>query len=414
MLMKRKIYFILWISILSVCSGACSDNEDEPINISSQLQVYGLQYPLSSGVIWKNNANILTTNEAYVYYDTYTDANGQTITDEVVGFTSSQGRTETGNFILSLYESGLVFNPILASVEGKGACICFHLASSQTDRLAPGKYVYGRDRQAGTFIAYSSVLYDTHANVTPAEISTGEIVIEENDNSYHITFKGQNSNGAELTGQYDGPLQESRVKQQISAVYQDIAIAGLLDSVSTITKIYGNEYPPEYSLDFNNGKAFFSTSTGAVRYANENGKENIDLALLWDKHTQSFLFESPIRMRSWLGHTDSYNFPCHTIYMRAPATFTDTDFEKLEETGFSFNIQEEKVEFNTLGFQSGYVFFQTGNGMQGVIHVKQFTPMGTKVEDFMGMGLIFYTTPLNPTLIMDIKCPANFTTPKIR
>lgn len=118
-------------------------------------------------------------------------------------------------------------------------------------------------------------------------------------------------------------------------------------------------------------------------------------------------------MRSLLWHDSKYDFPCHTIYMKAPDSFTDSDFEKLEETGFSFEIRDEKVLFDTDNFQPGYVFFKAGNGTQGVIRVKGFAPLAEKVEEQYG-GVLIVTTPVNPVLYIDVKCPASFVDPKIR
>lgn len=411
--MKRTIHLLSWFLGTCLCVGACSDKDDGTDMTTSVLQVYGQNYNLNSGVIWKNNRNVMISTVPYVYQDTYINEEGQQQTDEVIGYSAGKDREETGNFMLSLYEPGLVFDNNLESVTGQGACVCFHLSSSDIEQLTFGKYTFGKEKLPNTFIAYSSVFYNTQESGTPAEISEGEIIVEKNNDKYHIRFNTTATNGAKVTGQYDGVLKECKVKQLASASYDDVSIAGLLDSVYTIQEVMGTVYPAVMTLDYSNGAAFYSTSTGASKTASaKDGKT--DIALLWDKETESFIFESPIRMRSRLGHDDTYNLPCHTIYMKAPDGFSDTDFEKLDDTGFSFDIQEEKVIFNTKAFQPGYVLFETGNGIQGVIHVKRFTPMGVNREDFMGMGIIFYTTPVNPTLIMDIKCPANFIDPKIR
>lgn len=412
--MKRKNCIIVLAVLTCLGLTSCSANDDGMDSNASSLQVYGLQYNLASGVIWKNNPNILISTEPYIYQDTYADEQGNLKTDKIEGFTVGNTRKETGNFMLSLYEAGLSFNPTLQSIAGKGACICFHLSSPDTDQLKLGKYVYGKEKAANTFLAYSSVLYDTQNSVDPAEIMSGELIIEKQETNYHIEFKGINTRGAEIMSQYDGQLRECKVRQSVSATYEDVSLAGLLDTITTFIKISGIEYPPTQTLDYDNGAAFFTTLTGASRLASDIGKEMVDIALLWDKKTESFIFESPIRMRSWLGHNDDYNFPCHTIYMKAPSSFTDEDFEKLEDRGFFFDIKEEKVVFGTTDFKPGYVFFQAGNGVQGVMHIKRYTPMGTKINDLMGMGFYFITTPINPTLIIDIKAPANFVNPKIR
>lgn len=412
--MKKTIHILSWFLGTCLCIGACSDKDDGTVTTSSVLHVYGQNYNLNSGVIWKNNRNVMISTVPYVYKDTYINEEGQQQTDEITGYSAGRDRQETGNFMLSLYEPGLVFDNNLESITGRGACICFHLSSPDTEKLIPGKYTFGKEKLPNTFTAYSSVFYDTQKSVDPAEITKGEIIIEKNSDTYHIEFNTLATNGAKITGQFDGTLKECKVKQLASANYDNVSIAGLLDSIYTIVEQMGIIFPTEWGLDESNGAAFYSTTTGTSNVATNAKNVNVDIALLWDRKTESFIFESPIRMRSWLGHNDNYNLPCHTIYMKAPDSFTDTDFEKLDDTGFSFDIEEQKVIFNTQTFQPGYVFFETGNGIQGVIHVKRFTPTGSKREDFMGMGFLFITTPVNPTLIMDIKCPANFIDPKIR
>lgn len=406
---KRIVYFL--VALIFLGTGSCSDKDDGMDGNNSQLQVYGLQYSLNMGVIWQNNKNVISQTIPYTFYDTYIDSEGNEKTDKIVGFTTGDEQTESGNFMLTLYESGLVYHPDIESITGKGACICFHLASADIDRFMPGKYIYGNEKKANTFTAYSSVYYDTQQSVNPAEISKGEITIEKEGEEYHIEFRGSTTNEGEIVCRYEGPLKEVRVKQQAAASFQGISLAGLLDSVNVkVESRYFEDYT--YSdVDRENGRAFLCTKTGMTSYAKDPGQESIDLALLWEKETESFVFESPIRMRKWLWHLDEFYFPCHTIYMQAPDDFTDNDFDNLEESGFDFKILEQTVKIGTRSFKPGYVFFQTGAGTKGVIHVKSFTPLGSITsEDSFQKN----TYPENPTLVIDIKCPANFVDPKIR
>lgn len=401
--MKKKNYLIMPVVLALLGLGSCSDEDNGKENSNCQLRVYGLQYTLETGVVWKSNKNVTLIKEPYVFYDIYTDDNGNEQHDKVEGFAYGSEEVETGNFMLSLYADGLTFMPEIEGVAGKGACICFHLASPDVERFVPGKYVYHPDKMVNTFSAYSSVLYDTQTTGYPATIVEGEINIEENDGIYRIEFEGATNKKSKVSCQYEGPLKECQVKQQAAVSYQDITIAGLFDSLIYIV-VATNK--PEWIYDTDCG-AFFNSSTGKTSYASSSGKDKIDVALFWEKETASFVFESPIRMRKWLGHSDDYNFPCHTVYMKAPDTFTDEDFEKLEETGFSFEFQEEEVKINTNSFQPCYVFFRAGNGTQGVIRVKSFVPLSSYTNSYA-------TIPINPALVVDVKCPAKFVNPEIR
>lgn len=161
--------------------------------------------------------------------------------------------------------------------------------------------------------------------------------------------------------------------------------------------------------------SLFSLSTGLSQIANDarKNKEQIDLALTWNKEQEAFYFESPIRIRSMLDHKSKYDFPCHTVYMNAPEGFSDTDFENLSADDFSFQITEEKVKISTADFKPAYVFFQTGKGVLGVIKVKSYVPQDMKTEyDIYTGGYI--DSPLNPSIQLEIKCPAVVANPQIR
>lgn len=410
--MKRMNCFIYWMVLAWLGLGACSDKEDG-LDPSVMLDIYGRQYNLTEGVIWENNPNVTVVTVPYVFEDTYVNAEGKEVTDRVTGYFAGAESNTTGNFMLSLYEEGLRYNDALQAVAGKAACICFHLSSEQTDQLKPGKYVYGKGKAANTFIAYSSSDYNTGQSNTPAEITEGEITIAPTDGNYSVKFNCRTSFGGEVKGEYSGILYKCRVAQQPSAYYENLTLAGLMDTVVRTETWLGGSPETYTSFDVSNGAAFLSTGSGTCKYASAGGKDLVDVALVWDKKKESFYFESPIRMRSLLGHDNTYNFPCHTIYMKAPDSFTDADYENLEKNGFSFDIQEEKVEFATADFKPGYVFFKTGKGTCGVIHVKGFAPPTTKTESQWG-GWVIVDSQVNPVLYIDVKCPASFVDPKIR
>ena len=141
------------------------------------IQMYGYPYNLQSGVIWQSNPNVIISSIPYIYEDTY-EKNGTTVTDRVEGFRAGDERIETGNFMLSLYETGLYGNMELEKAQGEGACICFHLASPELGELVPGKYVFGTDKKPYTFIGYCSSDYNTQNKENiPATLSEGEVII---------------------------------------------------------------------------------------------------------------------------------------------------------------------------------------------------------------------------------------------
>ncbi|MDE6452447.1 MAG: hypothetical protein K2L23_09260, partial [Odoribacter sp.] len=336
-------------------------------------------YHLASGVIWQNNPNIIVSTVPYVWEDKYVDDGGDEVTDRIEGFEAGKDRTETGNFLLSLYEEGLVFNEKLEAATGKAACVCFHLASPDVNRLAAGKYVFDESRKANTFSGYCSSEYSTQTSVKPAAFSAGEVTVEELGGDYRVVFRCETTFGGEISGEYVGKLDFCRVSQVSSTEYKDISLAGLMEEVEVtmwyndvfIEMAYGSlmemmgitsvdDFAEIMGLEADNGKYFdvanaekdydlayngtslFSLTTGVGQLVNDARKkpEQIDLALLWDKTEAAFVFESPIHIRRYVGHNNKYNFPCHTIYMKAPANFPDADFENLNAETFSFTITE--------------------------------------------------------------------------
>ncbi len=451
--MKKNVCLIGIMLWTLSCFWACSD-KDDGISPRGMLQIYGRSYDLTSGVIWQNNPNIVTSTVPYVWEDKYVDDGGNEVSDRIEGFETGDERVETGNFLLSLYEEGLVFNEVLETAKGKAACICFHLASPDINRLVPGKYVFDESKKAHTFFGYCSSEYNTQESVRPAAFAAGEVMVEEVGEDYRIVFRCETSVGGEISGEYFGKLDFCRVSQVNSMEYKDISLAGLMEKVKItswysdvfIKMVYGSlmetmgitsvdDFAEMMGLEADNGRYFdvensvedydlgyngislFSLTTGLGQLVSDASKkpELIDLALLWDKTKSTFCFESPIRVRRWVGHDDKYNFPCHTIYMNAPADFSDADFENLNAETFSFTITEEKVEIPIQDFQPSYVFFQTGKGVQGVIKIISWVPenVQVRVDAFMG-GMIGDRIPINSALLMEIKCPAVVANPQIR
>ena len=129
--MKKKVYLIGIMLWALSCFWGCSDSKDDAVSPERMIRLYGRSYNLQSGVIWQSNPNTVATSVPYVYEDVY-EYRGEQITDRVEGFRTGDDWTETGNFMLSLYEDGLYYNEGLEKAQGEAACICFHLASAET------------------------------------------------------------------------------------------------------------------------------------------------------------------------------------------------------------------------------------------------------------------------------------------
>lgn len=412
------------LALLSVALSSCGENGKLDAPKDAVITIYGRSYTLESAAIWRSNPNIVSRPSPYIWNDEYIDSKGQKVSDPVEGYTSGDESFTSGNFMLSLYETGLKVNKDIESVQGRGACISFHLASESIEGISAGTYRFSSDKSPFTFVGYLCSDYTTQSltNVpgqvpvnNPAELADGELVIGAGaDGSYTVDFRCTTTFGAEVSGRYVGLIPEYKVSQVASSAYNDIELAGLLETV-TISQSYnaGGVMIPlgdETSYDISNGKAFLSLSNGMAQYANTPKKDAIDVALVWDAGNESFVFTSPIKMRSFLGHDHKYDFPCHTKFMPAPESFTDEDFRGFES--FTFKVDDQPVVIPTKDFKTRYLFFETGNGVQGVMRVRSYIPVSSYVEDYA--GVLFTTRPINPSVKVDVKCPAVVDNPKIR
>lgn len=405
----KKTLFLGSLGIFVICLlYACSSSDDE-IPADRTLSMYGAEYAIAYGVIWQNNPNVVVSTIPFAWRDVYVNEKGEEVSELVEGFTAGDETIETGNFIVSLYEDGIMLDEQIGEIQGKAACISLHLSSPDKDELIPGKYVFALDKKAYTFSGYCSSEYDSSSDeIVPAELAEGEVVVEKIGDDYRIEFSGKTSFGGEVSAEYYGPLVLKKISQITFATYNDVVLAGLLDSIY-YKEDYLGDVSESYILD-EEGKAFFSTMTGKAQHVRSNNRSIVDIALYWDRNKEVFCFESPIYMRQWLWH--QYEFPCHTKYMKMPESFTDADFEKLEETGISFEIKEENVEISIDDFKPGFILFETGNGIQGIIRYKKYTPISLVVEEYFGGYTV--TSTVNPTLLVDVKCPAIIMNSQIR
>ncbi len=419
-MMKHITPFACLASLLMLLVG-CSDNNDA--TNSSQIVLYDNAFNVGSAVIWQGNPYTIANTQPYIWHDTYVNDQGVTVTDDVEGITVSDNSTQLGNYTLSLYENGLTYNPELASAKGKGAVVSIQLCSDDVNGVKDGTYTYSETTEPGTFRAYCSSEYQSQKTIKPAAITEGNVNVAKSGDTYNVTISGKTSFGGSVEAKYEGPLEVCKIPQQTSLEYSDVSMAGMIDSVK-IEVYYGDVLlgaateldngNPDYP-DFGTGLAFFSLTSGMTQTASAAKKDQADLALYWDEPDSCFRFQSPITMREHLGHKAEYLFPCHTKYMKAPKSFTDTDFENLDATAFNPNIQETDVEIPVTtadDFETSYVFFETGHGVKGVMRLKQYTPRSEGSYDYY--SVMTYKYEIGPKLLMDIKCPAIVSNPQIR
>lgn len=411
----------LSISLLSAL--LCSCNEEEDAGIDANLQIYGMTYEVGTGIVWQSNP-YRTYERVPFYWDDTFDENGQQVVERVEGFYASEQAKESGNFMISIYQSGMNFNEQLSDVDGWGAVACFHLASKEPERLVPGNYTIGGDQTPGTFKGYASSSYNGKVGGGIATITEGTVKVNETPGGYTVSFDCKTDFGGIVKGYCNVPLRLVRLPQVSSLEFNDLHLEGLLKKYikHLATKAEPDVMPlPQWNLNPTGldifSKAFLSLAGGTISNAN-GSKSTPDIALSYDDDRQELMFESPLHMRRFFGlkaRRDFYTFPCHTIYMKAPDSFTDADFDKVTETGLTADVKEETVRI-PIGdnFKPCYVFFRTGRGAKGVIRVRGFREAGKTYTPYPYSPMHVITESRPASLTIDVKCPAVIYNPAIK
>ena len=417
--MKKNCRILTAMLLALIGLPSCSD-EDNELSASGQISFYGENYLLGQGAIYHDNNHTVIAVTDYIFEDHYQGEDGEKA-DQVKGFSAEVKGKQTGNFLIGLYEHGFVLSDLTKDARGNGACVCFRVASPEVDRIVPGKYTYSLNRDEYSFKGNSSVKYNSGGSTSANELSEGEINISQEGDIYTITFNCKTSFGGPIEGTYTGKLKSFDIRKEIGTVnfYENVKLEALFDKVE-YTDLEGKFHSEP---DYLRATSFFLSSTQQVYSANlykglaESVKKGIDIALAYDKANRAVYFESPIKMRALLWHNTfqneslfdySFDLPCHTKYMPAPQSFTNADFEALaQQEDFVFDFTESKVSIPVGSTTPLFVFVQTGNGLQGVIRIKEVIPESTEM-----IGGIVY--PVNPAIVMDVKFPRSFSEQQIR
>ena len=132
---KNSLIFILnMIILLGLFS--CSDNDE--IDRSNQIQLYGESYLLEKGAIYHDNNHTVIAINDYTFEDRYQGANGEQV-DRISGFSAEVKEEQTGNFLIGLYEGSFIISDITNDARGSGACICLRIASPDPDKLVESR-----------------------------------------------------------------------------------------------------------------------------------------------------------------------------------------------------------------------------------------------------------------------------------
>src|SRR5690606_6865765 len=135
-------------------------------------------------------------------------------------------------------------------------------------------------------------------------------------------------------------LQSFKLVKQDFVSYVSKRITGIAkDSVSVYTALPVPEPPADWETAISKQKlpdtkynaGLFMTSTGAVRYAADAAnRDQVEIAVVYDKINGRIFLESPVRIRAYIDHSNTYNHPLHTVYQKTPSSFSETDFNNLK------------------------------------------------------------------------------------
>lgn len=419
--MKKNCRILTTLLLAWIGLPSCSD-EGGGIEALGQISFYGENYLLEQGAIYHDNNHFVLDVKDYIFEDRYQGENGEQV-DQVKGFSAEIQNKRTGNFLIGLYEQGLTLSELTKDARGKGACICLRIASPDTSKIVPGKYTYSPNRDDFTFSGYSMVMYESASkkNPEPNELTGGEVEISEEGGIHTVVFKCKTSFGGTVEGIYTGSLKLFDLRKTFEMVnfYKNIRLKALFDKVE-YTDLEGVHH---IKPDYQRGTSFLRSSNQKIysadhyKYSAKVDKKGIDIALAYDRTNKAVYFESPVKMRALLWHDTfedenlfdySFDLPCHTKYMPAPEDFTNETFEALaKQEDFLFYFVESKVSIPVGSAMPRFVCIQTGNGLGGVIRIREITPESTEM-----IGGVIY--PVNASIVMDVKFLRNFSEQQIR
>ena len=429
--MRRNLSFLIVSAITTLISfSSCSNETVDDFGTTSSpsyIEAYGLKRPVVSAVAWKSTPYQVTSREEYIFTDEYQNSEGVLQKDMVVGYVTGTDSYDAGNFQLSVYGEGLFFNENLKEIYGKGPAISFHIVSPNTEKIEAGVYKYQKSpKEKFTFTAYYSTEYTLNIfNNYIMEITEGEINVAVSGDEYTLSFDCKSASGSKVSGVYKGAIHVEDLGKIPFASHTDIQLGGLMIG-NTHRSLRSLSRPANWATatltlayDVSQNMGVLSSTSGISMTPTQSARSSeTDIALIYnrDNPNQEYVyFESPIKIRSYLGHNSTYNHPCHTTYMRAPSSFSHADFENFQLSDFPERIEPEDIRFYISDFKPAYVFFHTGNNVKGILHVKSYTEFTYVYETPSPLGNPpHYQNERSPSLFMDIKCPASYNNSKIR
>lgn len=417
---------------LVTCFFSACENEDElgVVDPNNSISVHGLDaVELGSGVMFQGNDFNVTNTVEYIWYDKYLYPNEDGVpiefVDEVVGYTVEGSPIKTGNYIVRLYEKGIVWDDQLKKSFGIGAAVSLQMASGSIDQLEAGEYTYGEDGKPNTFKGYACSNYNfnpTSSNevTSPITLKGGSVNVEKNGKVYTIEFDCVTSIGSPVKGKYVGEL--GYVNEQLDVDIQHLTDVYIESACDTMHYKYHHFWDDGFDIwtspDYDRPSSLYITADGKAisgKTANamtEMEKKTVDLMCVYDKVENQLKITTPLEMRgiAWHGkYPDYYTsaewleivLPCHTI-VNSTSGLSAEDFDNITSSAdLNFDVVSDDYWLDLdESHEDRVVIFQTGNGIKGALKIKSISPF-IRYQFDHGSGS--YSYPVNPRIDFEIK-----------
>lgn len=419
------VYLRVALSIVLLSS--CSDDGGDDLNPKAAFSIYGLDYALESGVLWHGDNNFVANKIEYTFLDVYTDSEGNTVEDDIKGFSLDGSVNQVGNFIVSLYGEGITYKEDVQGAVGKGAVITIHFSSENLMELEEGSYEYSERRKASTFRAFSSSMYDFNAASQwdagdASSITEGNISVSKIGDQYEFKLNCKTEYGSDVKGTYLGKCELVDIKQKLSMNHmEDVQMSAVFDTIHAVSKSMWGVH--ESAKEDIYATAVYNTSTSSVMSISnaltltDIDKERIELAMSYDRESNSVFFKSPIELRAemWRGTGGNPDviFPCHTKFQCFPEDFTEEDFNNLNSSDdFVFPVTENIEGIPLDSELPKLILFETGNGLKGAIKITNIIPVGEEIS-YGWFGSVT-TKETNPVVTFEMKTPIIPATVKLK
>lgn len=419
----RKSIILSTCCILLLLVFSCEDHpEGDGVLAGNAFRMYGMNYSLSSGILWHE----IPLNIVHPTTEVYQEIHGVGDTTRLIAPSAEVSDTITGKFIVSLYGEGITYDPDSRRALGKSNVVTFHI-SMENDELKLGTYRFDNANKANTFYGYSSIEYDFSkgtGSINP--IGEGSLEIRKEGELYMIAFDCKSVSDQTIKGTYTGELRLVDNREVSLFEVKDVTLEGLSDSCFTY-RYWKN--PPDflgYGYD-KDAKVYCISSNGFVISPMEIGynipdKSIVDIAWLnYYKSNSRCCFETPMKMALYT----IFNAKYHTKFVNDVASsgiaFTVEDFDKLTRAdGHVFQtmkIEADHQDFPVDVALPRIVLFQNSKGIKGAIKIKEIEPivMGDKkFYDEYTYQYVTKRTPVGGYVKFDMKIQQNSISEKIK